>query len=97
MLLSYARKNYKSPQGFKSNPKKQTIMTTSIQTSAFGIHPASRHSRVSIYSVTVNGEDGNYQQFEIEASSEAEAHKKADDIAQQNMIDVTYVEVYRIA
>lgn len=72
-------------------------MTTSIQTSAFGIHPASRHSRVSIYSVTVNGEDGNYRQFEIEASSEAEAHKKADDIAQQNMIDVTYVEVYRIA
>ena len=72
-------------------------MTTTIQTSAINILSVGRHSRLSTYSVIVNGEDGNYQEFEIEASSEAEAHSKADAIAQQNMIDVTYVEVYKIA
>jgi hypothetical protein len=71
-------------------------MTTSIQTSAFGTQ-FGRRSRVSTYSVVVNGEDGNYKEFEIEASSDSEAHSKADAIAQDCMIDVTYVEVYRIA
>lgn len=72
-------------------------MTTTIQTSAISIQSVSRHSRLSTYSVIVNGEDGNYQEFEIEASSDEEAHGKANEIALENMIDVTYVEVYRIA
>ena len=50
-----------------------------------------------MYNIVVNGEDGNYQEYEIEASSEAEAYAKADSIAQSNMIDVTYIEVYKIA
>lgn len=71
-------------------------MTTSIQTSAFDFQTISRRKRTALYSVIVNGEDGNYQEFEIEAGSESEAHQKADSIAQECMIDVTYVEVYKL-
>ncbi len=71
-------------------------MTTTIQTSVIDFQ-FKHYRRQSTYAVIVNGEDGNYQEFEIEAASEAEAHSKADAIAQQCMIDVTYVEVYRIA
>ena len=73
------------------------IMTTTIQTSAFNLQPVSRRRKASLYNIVVNGEDGNYQEFEIEASSETEAHRKADAIAQDCMIDVTFVEVYKIA
>ena len=74
-------------------------MTTNIQTSAISLQTGFRSSRRTsgIFSVVVNGEDGNYQEYEIEAASEAEAHAKADSIAQDSMIDVTYVEVYRIS
>ncbi len=74
-------------------------MTAIIQTSAINSQFGYRRSRrtVNTYSVIVNGEDGNYQEYEIEASSEAEAHAKADSIAQSNMIDVTYIEVYKVA
>ena len=72
-------------------------MTTSIQTTAFDSQTISRHKRSSLYTVVVNGEDGNYKEFEIEASSESEAHQKANSIALSCMIDVTYVEVYNNA
>lgn len=72
-------------------------MTTTIQTSAINSQLTHRNRRVSIYSIVINGEDGNYQEFEIEASTEQEAHQKADSIAQQCMVDVTYVEVYKVA
>lgn len=72
-------------------------MTTTIQTSAINIQSVNRHSRLSIYSVIVNGEDGDCQKFEIEASSDEEANGKANDIALSSMTDVTYVEVYKIA
>ena len=73
-------------------------MTTSIQTSAIISQFGKRTGRrTSFYQVVVNGEDGNYQEYEIEASSEAEAHAKADSIAQSSMIDVTYIEVYKVA
>ncbi len=72
-------------------------MTTSIQTSVFGSQNINRRKRTYIYSVVVNGEDGNYKEFEVEASNDAEAHQKAESIAQSCMIDVTYVEVYKIA
>ncbi len=71
-------------------------MTTTIQTSAFN-YQLNRKSRNHSYQVIVNGEDGNYQEFEIEASSDSEAHSKANDIAMDCMIDITFVEVYRIA
>lgn len=72
-------------------------MTTTIQTSAISFQSVSRHSRLSTYSVIVNGEDGDFQEFEIEATSDEEAHGKANDIALNSMTDVTYVEVYKIA
>lgn len=74
-------------------------MTTLIQTSQISTRQARRSSRraTSLYSVIVNGEDGNYSEFEVEASSDAEAHAKADLIAQSSMIDITYVEVYRVS
>lgn len=72
-------------------------MTTSIQTSAINIRTISRHKRMAFYTVVVNGEDGNYKEFEIEASSESEAHRKAESIAVNCMVDITYVEVYKNA
>ncbi len=74
-------------------------MTTLVQTSEIKAQFTTRRNRraAGLYNIVVNGEDGNYQEFEIEASSEAEAQSKADSIAQSCMIDVTYVEVYRIA
>ena len=71
-------------------------MTTNIQTSAFKLQHNSR-SRNHSWQVVVNGEDGNYQEFEVEAATENEARIKADNIAMGCMIDVTFVEVYRIA
>ena len=47
--------------------------------------------------MVINGEDGNYEEFEIEASSISEAEAKASDLALEYMVDLTYVEVYRIA
>ena len=69
-------------------------MTTIIQTSAINSQFGYRRNRraSNIYSVVIN-----YQEYEIEASSEAEAHAKADSIAQSSMIDVTYIEVYKVA
>ena len=72
-------------------------MTTTIQTSAINIQSVGRHSRLSTYSVIVNGEDGNYKEFEVEAVSQAEANSKAEAIAHRCMIDVTFVEIYEIA
>lgn len=74
-------------------------MTTIIQTSAINSQFGFRRNRRAnnIYSVVINAEDGNYQEYEIVASSEAEAHAKADSIAQSSMIDVTYIEVYKVA
>jgi hypothetical protein len=74
-------------------------MTTVYQTSAITSQQGfRRHGRAnSIYQVVVNAEDGNYQEFEIEAASEAEAHAKADAIAMGTMTDILYIEVYKVA
>lgn len=72
-------------------------MTTTIQTSAFNSQLPHSRRRVSSYSVIINGEDGNYQEYEVEAANDQEAQMKADSIAQQSMIDITYVEVYKVA
>lgn len=71
-------------------------MTTSIQTSTFSSFTTRRNRGSHLYSVIVNAEDGNYQEYEVEAASDAEAHNKANTIAQSSMIDITYVEVYRL-
>lgn len=72
-------------------------MTTSIQTPAFHFQNVIRRRRTTTYQVIVNGEDGYYKEFEVEASSQTEANSKAEAIAHQCMIDVTFVEVYEIA
>lgn len=54
-------------------------------------------TRQSLYNVVVNAEDGNYQEFEIEAATLAEAEAKADIIAHETMTDVTFVEIYKVA
>lgn len=83
--------------GLQVKLKKTTIMTTTIQTSAFNSQLPHNRRRVSSYSVIINGEDGNYQEYEVEAANDQEAQMKADSIAQQSMIDITYVEVYKVA
>ena len=54
-----------------------------------------RWNAYNIYMVIINAEDGNYQEHEIEANSFAEAEAKAQTIAAANMIDVTFIEIYK--
>ena len=73
-------------------------MTTTTQTIRIYTRPlfTSRYNK-QCYQVIVNAEDGNYQEYEIEATSYEEAEAMADRIAQEAMIDVTFVELYLIA
>lgn len=72
-------------------------MTATTQTSVISTHTWRRRHSQDIYNVIVNGEDGSFQEFEVEASSFAEAEAKADRIAHESMTDITYIEVYHIA
>ena len=73
-------------------------MTTTSQTSVIssGLKGHGRHAQ-SLYQVVINGEDGNYEEFEIEARSISEAETKASNLALEYMVDLTYVEIYKIA
>ncbi len=73
-------------------------MTTTSQTSVIssGLRFNGRRAQ-SLYQVVINGEDGTYEEFEIEASSISEAEAKASDLALEYMVDLTYVEIYKIA
>ncbi len=57
-----------------------------------------RKRRVSfphnIYQVVINGEEGESAEYEIEADSYAEATARAEDLAADNMINISYIEVY---
>ena len=72
-------------------------MTQNVQTSVF------THSRLyskrcypgNIYSVVVNCEDGEYYEYEVEADTFAEATKIAEDMANDLMADITFIEVYK--
>ena len=72
-------------------------MTQNVQTSVF------THSRLyskrcypdNIYSVVVNCEDGEYYEYEVEADTFAEATKQAEDMANDLMADITFIEVYK--
>lgn len=72
-------------------------MTTSTQTSVIRSHQHG-YSRIprNTYKVVVNEEDGNYQEFEVEAASFSEAEAQANSIAYETMTDITYIEVYKI-
>ena len=59
-----------------------------------------RKRRVSfphdIYQVVINGEDGEYIEYEIEADSHSEASAKAEALAADSFVDISYIEVYLI-
>lgn len=46
------------------------------------------------YTVVVNDFDGDSKEYEISASSESEASRKAESIAHSEGIQISYIEVY---
>lgn len=50
----------------------------------------------NLYQVVINGEDGEYIEYEIEADSHSEASAKAEALAAGSFIDISYIEVYLI-
>ena len=50
----------------------------------------------NLYQVIINGEDGEYLEYEIEADSYAEASAKAEMLAADAMVDISYIEAYLI-
>ena len=50
----------------------------------------------NLYQVVINGEDGEYIEYEIEADSHSEASAKAEALAAASFVDISYIEVYLI-
>ena len=50
----------------------------------------------NLYQVVINGEDGEYIVYEIEAESHSEASAKAEALAADSFVDISYIEVYLI-
>lgn len=50
----------------------------------------------NLYQVVINGEDGEYMEYEIEADSHSEASAKAEALAADSFVDISYIEVYLI-
>lgn len=50
----------------------------------------------NLYQVVINGEDGEYIEYEIEADSHSEASAKAEALAADCFVDISYIEVYLI-
>ena len=50
----------------------------------------------NLYPVVINGEDGESIEYEIEADSHSEASAKAEALAADSFIDISYIEVYLI-
>ena len=72
-------------------------MTTSVQTLPLfksGRLYRQKYYMDNLYTVIVNTEDGESVEYEIEAGSFAEATKQAEDMANDVLGDITYVEVY---
>ncbi len=64
-------------------------------------HFGKRSSRLvelssNLYQVVINGEDGEYIEYEIEAESHSEASAKAEALAADSFVDISYIEVYLI-
>jgi len=57
----------------------------------------SRHQVSSnLYKVIVNGEDGEYYEYDVEADSFSEASRKGESLA-RGIVDIQYIEVYQVA
>lgn len=50
----------------------------------------------NLYQVVINGENGEYIEYEIEADSHSEASAKAEALAADSFVDISYIEVYLI-
>ena len=50
----------------------------------------------NLYNVVVNGEDGEYYEWEVEAESYGEASSKGEEFARDLMVDIQYIEVYQL-
>ena len=50
----------------------------------------------NLYQVVINGEDGEYIEYEIEADSHSEASAKAEALAADSFVNISYIEVYLI-
>lgn len=55
-----------------------------------------KHINRNTYQVVVNGEDGEYYTYEVEAESYGEASAIGEELARDNMVDIQYIEVYQI-
>ena len=55
-----------------------------------------KYSNRSLYNVVVNGENGEYYEWEVEAESYGEASAKGEDYARDLMVDIQYIEVYQL-
>lgn len=49
----------------------------------------------NLYRVVVNGEDGEYYEYEVEADSFSDASRQGESLA-AGMVDVQFIEVYQI-
>ena len=56
------------------------------------------HRRINkdLYMVIVNGEEGEYYEYEIEAESYAQASEIAESLAADNLVNIQYIEAYRM-
>lgn len=74
-------------------------MTHIVQTSeiTYGIRPRRVAQSTNLYQAIINGEEGEYYEYEIEANSFAEASAIAEMYAADIMVDIRYIEVYQTA
>lgn len=56
-----------------------------------------RHINKDLYMVVVNGEEGEFYQYEIEAESYAQASEIAESLAADNMVNIQFIEAYKMA
>jgi hypothetical protein len=90
----------KAQGAYKSNIKKQKIMTTTSLTSlnrkSFRRYYGSKRS-YNTYNVTVECEDNEYYEFEVDADSYGEACAIAETRAMEMYVDIIYITVEQAA
>ncbi len=62
---------------------------------SFGRRSYSYMTSNNLYRVVVNGEDGEYYEYEVEADSFSDASRQGESLA-AGMVDVQFIEVYQI-
>lgn len=62
---------------------------------SFGSRRQSYMTSYNLYRVVVNGEGGEYYEYEVEADSFSDASRQGESLA-AGMVDVQFIEVYQI-